>query len=176
MGALPWPLTDDSTVRHLVLNKDMRPELRPSNLVSGYLINLIHLSWDRVPSNRPSFETIARELKKHCQRASGAMFAPPPPQEETKAHIFRAPAGADVPIIACKGATFPPTEKSDRNMDMVPAWRCITSHPDFKNVDMDELCSEFTDKARYDGTKVVLDPQGITSILDKLSTRLNSSP
>jgi hypothetical protein len=99
MGALPWPLTDDSTVCHLVLSeypllhysdfpcvflaaivtlilspdKNMRPKLPPSNLVSGHLINLIRLSWDRVPSKRPSFEKMARELKK--QRAGGATSA-----------------------------------------------------------------------------------------------------
>jgi hypothetical protein len=93
MGALPWPLTEDSTVRHLVLSeypllhystfsdsyggwhsflgvspdKNMRPELPPSNLVGGHLINIICLSWDRVPSKRPSFDEIVRGLKK--QRA-----------------------------------------------------------------------------------------------------------
>jgi Transcription factor PAP1 len=46
----------------------------------------------------------------------------------------------------------------------------------FKNIDMNELCSEFADKARCDGTKVVLDPQGVSSILEKFTPRLNSSP
>jgi len=54
----------------------MRPELPPSNLVSGHLINLIRLSWDRVPSKRPSFEIIARELKK--QRTGGAPIVSTP--------------------------------------------------------------------------------------------------
>jgi len=67
MGALPWPLTDDNTVRHLVLNKNMRPKLPPLNLVGDHLMNVICLSWDRVPSKRPSFEYIVRELQK--QRA-----------------------------------------------------------------------------------------------------------
>jgi AP-1-like factor len=46
----------------------------------------------------------------------------------------------------------------------------------FKNIDINELCSEFTDKARCDGTKVVLDPEGVNSILEKLTTRLKPSP
>jgi len=118
------------------------------------------------------------QMEQHIQAEGSSMFAPPPPQEETKAHIFRAPADADGPMIACKGATFPPTEKSDRNIDVLTAWRSITSHPHFQagNVDINELCSEFSDKARCDGTKVVLNPQGVTSILEKLSTRLTSSP
>jgi hypothetical protein len=45
----------------------MRPELPPSNLVGGHLTNVIRLSWDRVPSKRPSFEKIVGDLKK--QRA-----------------------------------------------------------------------------------------------------------
>ena len=49
-------------------------------------------------------------------------------------------------------------------------------HVLLKNVDVNELCSEFTDKARCDGSKVVLNPQGVNSILEKLTTRLTSSP
>ncbi|KAH9014502.1 hypothetical protein EDB85DRAFT_1876352 [Lactarius pseudohatsudake] len=67
MGALPWPLMDDDAVRRFVLNDNMRPSLPPSSLIPGQLMNTIRSSWDRVPSNRPSFEKIARELKK--QRA-----------------------------------------------------------------------------------------------------------
>ncbi|KAF8268212.1 kinase-like domain-containing protein, partial [Lactarius quietus] len=63
MGALPWPLMDDNAVRHFVLNKDGRPSLSPSNLVSGHLMDVIRASWDRVPSKRPPFEKIARDLK-----------------------------------------------------------------------------------------------------------------
>ena len=41
----------------------MRPSLPPSSLANDQLMNVIRASWDRVPSNRPSFEQIARELK-----------------------------------------------------------------------------------------------------------------
>jgi len=44
-----------------------------------------------------------------------------------------------------------------------------------QNIDINELCSEFTDKARCDGTKVVLDPQGVSLIMEKLTTRLKAS-
>ena len=46
----------------------MRPSISPSDLVSDRLMNVIRVSWDRVPSNRPSFEHIVRELNK--QRAA----------------------------------------------------------------------------------------------------------
>jgi len=80
-------------------------------------------------------------------------------------------------MIMCKDATFPMTEKSDKNVEVLTAWRSITSHPHFKasNIEINELCSDFTDKARCDGTKVVLDPQGVNSILEKLTARLTSS-
>jgi len=65
---------------------------------------------------------------------------------------------------------------SDLNVEVLTTWRIITSHPDFKlsNIDINELCSEFTDKARSDGKKVVLDPQGVSSIMETL-TRLRAS-
>jgi abelson tyrosine-protein kinase 1/abelson tyrosine-protein kinase 2 len=42
----------------------MRPSLPPSSLSSGPLMNIIRSSWDPLPSNRPPFEQIAREIKK----------------------------------------------------------------------------------------------------------------
>ena len=40
-----------------------------------------------------------------------------------------------------------------------------------QNVDINELCSEFTKKARCDGTKVVLEPEGVNDILETLSVK-----
>ena len=40
-----------------------------------------------------------------------------------------------------------------------------------QNVDINELCSEFTKKARCDGTKVVLEPEGVHAIMETLGTR-----
>ena len=36
---------------------------------------------------------------------------------------------------------------------------------------MNELCAEFTAKAKCDGTKVVLEPQGVSHILETLSRK-----
>jgi len=63
-GTLPWPLMDDDAVRHFVLTENMRPSLPPSYLTSGPLMDVIRSSWDYLPSNRPSFEQIARDIKK----------------------------------------------------------------------------------------------------------------
>jgi AP-1-like factor len=136
------------------------------------------------------------EMEQQIQAEGSSVFAPPPPQEKDPRNpLFRVPSGADGPMIMCKDATFPMTEKSDNNIEVLTAWRSITSHPHFKasvssppsstwsihsafnvlkNIDINELCSDFTDKARCDGTKVVLDPQGVSSILEKLTAKLTS--
>lgn len=36
------------------------------------------------------------------------------------------------PIVMCKGSSFPKTEKSDKNVEVLAAWRSITSNPQFK--------------------------------------------
>jgi AP-1-like factor len=66
--------------------------------------------------------------------------------------------------ITCAGSVFPQTEKSPMNIEVLAAWRDITSDPKFKDVDINELCAEFTNKAKCDGTKVVLDRQGVEEI------------
>ncbi|KAI0638850.1 hypothetical protein C8Q77DRAFT_1043639 [Trametes polyzona] len=75
------------------------------------------------------------------------------------------------PFVTCKGSSFPRTEKSDKNVEVLTAWRSITSNPQFKDVDINELCSEFTSKARCDGTKVVLEPEGVHHIIETLAAR-----
>ena len=92
-------------------------------------------------------------------------------------------------MVMCKGSSFPKTEKNDRNIEVLTAWRSIMQNPQFKvcrssrcapdvrtdgtqqNVDINELCSEFTKKARCDGTKVVLEPEGVNDILESLSVK-----
>ncbi|KAI0063146.1 hypothetical protein BV25DRAFT_1837876 [Artomyces pyxidatus] len=114
------------------------------------------------------------EFEHHVQAAGSSMFAPPPPAQDADMppSVFKTVSGENGPMIMCKGATFPSTEKSDKNVEVLSAWRSITSHPQFKasNIDINELCAEFTDKARCDGTKVVLDAQGVDYILQKLTS------
>ena len=75
------------------------------------------------------------QMEQRIQSEGNSIFAPPPPQpqeKEERSQIFRAPAGVDGPVIMCKDATFPRTEKSDENIEVLTAWRNITSHPHFK--------------------------------------------
>lgn len=75
------------------------------------------------------------QMEQQIQEEGSSIFAPPPPQpqeNDDRSQVFRAPAGADGPMIMCKDATFPMTEKSENNIEVLTAWRNITSHPHFK--------------------------------------------
>jgi len=39
------------------------------------------------------------------------------------------------------------------------------------NIDINNLCSEFTSKAKCDGTKVVVEPEEMDNIIESLSNR-----
>ncbi|KAK7688103.1 hypothetical protein QCA50_008473 [Cerrena zonata] len=94
--------------------------------------------------------------------------SPPPPPA-----LLRKACDSDSgnAMIMCQGSSFPKTEKSDKNIEVLTAWRSITSNPHFKDVDINDLCTEFTAKARCDGTKVVLEPEGVTHIIETLSAK-----
>ena len=120
--------------------------------------------------------------------------APPPPPALLRKTCDSDSGGA---MIMCQGSSFPKTEKSDKNIEVLTAWRSITSNPHFKvsafshlcrkpwtvcllrtfssffsqDVDINDLCTEFTAKARCDGTKVVLEPEGVTHIIETLSAK-----
>lgn len=93
-------------------------------------------------------------------------------------------------MIMCQGSSIPKTNASEQNVEMLSAWRSITTNPRFKvrylsirgitylyscsltyqDADINDLCTEFSRKARCDGTKVVLEPQGVHHILESLSS------
>lgn len=74
-------------------------------------------------------------------------------------------------MVSCEGSRFPKTKESPANIDVLKAWRTITSHPQFKDADVNHLCTEFTKKARCDGTKVVLEPEGVHHILETFKAK-----
>lgn len=100
-GALPWPLMDDDAVRHFVLIENMRPPLPPSSFSSGPLMTIIRSSWDFIPSHRPSFEKITRDIKKlRAERLStfpsGDSPKPAPLIDQWGAHPYRAHHSPDI--------------------------------------------------------------------------------
>ncbi|KAK1229566.1 DNA-binding transcription factor yap1 [Marasmius sp. AFHP31] len=66
---------------------------------------------------------------------------------------------------------LPITEKSDTNIEVLTAWRSITTDPNFRDTDITKLCSEFSSKARCDGSKVVIEPAGVQHIRESLSRK-----
>ncbi|KAI9566992.1 hypothetical protein HD554DRAFT_2111829 [Boletus coccyginus] len=70
-------------------------------------------------------------------------------------------------MISCHGSNFPRTKESPENIEVLKAWRCITQNPHFKDADLNELCTEFTKKARCDGTKVVLEPESVQQLFEQ---------
>ncbi|KAJ6498001.1 hypothetical protein C8R47DRAFT_315670 [Mycena vitilis] len=75
--------------------------------------------------------------------------------------------------VMCEGSAFPQTQQSEKNMEILTAWRTVTSDPAFKDSDLSGLCAEFSAKARCDGTKVVLEPQGVRNIIESLGQKHN---
>ncbi|KIJ59812.1 hypothetical protein HYDPIDRAFT_161884 [Hydnomerulius pinastri MD-312] len=107
------------------------------------------------------------DIAKHIVASGESPFTSPPSNPALhKATDFDAGN-----IIACKGANFPKTQESPQNIEVLKAWRTITSNPHFKDADINELCTEFTKKARCDGTKVVLEPEGVHHIIETFKSK-----
>ncbi|EKM52507.1 uncharacterized protein PHACADRAFT_211755 [Phanerochaete carnosa HHB-10118-sp] len=54
-GEVPWPNANDSSIRHFILNQNLRPELPPLRSWSNQLTDIIHQCWAFEPSDRPCF-------------------------------------------------------------------------------------------------------------------------
>ena len=50
------------------------------------------------------------------------------------APFLRKATGEDggTPFVMCKGSSFPKTQKSDKNIEVLKAWRTITNSPLYK--------------------------------------------
>jgi len=116
----------------------------------------IHHSADTCPKTRS-------ELKQRIEMDGASPFAPPTLRKNTDQILGT--------MIECAGSSFPKTKKSDENIEVLAAWRSIISDPQFKDIDVNELCQEFTNKARCDGTMVVLEPSGVHQIFESLSKK-----
>lgn len=69
------------------------------------------------------------------------------------------------------GPDLPRIEKSDSHMDASSAWKSVSAHPQFQDCDISGLCQEFAAKARCDGTRAVLDRDGIQELVDSIPSR-----
>ncbi|KAJ7102508.1 hypothetical protein B0H15DRAFT_919654 [Mycena belliarum] len=106
-----------------------------------------------------------KELASHIKDAGSSAFAPPEPSTLRKEHTMFGSS------VMCEGSAFPQTQQSEKNLEILTAWRTVTSNPEFRDSDLADLCSEFSAKARCDGSKVVLEPQGVRNIIDSLAMK-----
>ncbi|KAF9524651.1 hypothetical protein CPB83DRAFT_838757 [Crepidotus variabilis] len=100
------------------------------------------------------------EVAERIEAEGDSVFAPP---------IHKSNDNVLGTMIKCTGSKFPKTVKSDQNIEVLAAWRSIRADPKYKDVDINDLCHQFTNKARCDGTKVVLEPVGVSQILDSIA-------
>ncbi|TRM62927.1 hypothetical protein BD626DRAFT_43238 [Schizophyllum amplum] len=145
-----------------------------------------HIPGNECPRTKAEFQKHSEELGESAftSPSPSSAFTSPPPTSAAEDAALASGEACSTPMgvvnnlrkgmdgtIMCKGTQFPKTEKSDKNIEVLKAWRTITNSPLYKDVDINELCSEFTSKARCDGTKVVLEPSGVNKILEGLKTK-----
>ncbi|KAG1908607.1 uncharacterized protein F5891DRAFT_994144 [Suillus fuscotomentosus] len=118
----------------------------------------------------PRGPIVSREdVAKHIAASGDSPFTSPPFSQPAVRKTSDFSQGGS--MIACEGSQFPKTKENPANIDVLKAWRTITSHPQFKDADINHLCTEFTKKARCDGTKVVLEPEGVHHILETFKAK-----
>jgi AP-1-like factor len=120
---------------------------------------------DQHPMNGQKCPNTRDELVSYLSSDELSPFAPSPNLTLKKTE------GQTGPMIMCQGSTFPKTPLSDKNVPLMDVWRDITGNPKFKDVDINQLCEEFSCKAKCDGTKVVLEPDVVDSIMVSLNQR-----
>ncbi|KAJ7139494.1 hypothetical protein C8R44DRAFT_606621 [Mycena epipterygia] len=123
--------------------------------------------FDPPESSKDTCPKTDAEFRTHIKSQGPSPFAPEVSQlsvRKTNDSIFG-------PTVMCEGSAFPQTQQSEKNMEILTAWRTVTSNPKFRDTDIADLCSEFSSKARCDGTKVVLEPQGVRNIIDSLGMK-----
>ncbi|KAE9409416.1 hypothetical protein BT96DRAFT_593157 [Gymnopus androsaceus JB14] len=117
------------------------------------------------------------DLHKHIESAGPSAFVDPVTNSNFLQTISCGLPSSEkppsfIPGVACDGkTTFPSVEKSDKNVPVLDAWRNITRDPQYKECDIANLCSEFASKARCDGSKVVLEPSGVSSLMETLASK-----
>jgi AP-1-like factor len=109
------------------------------------------------------------DVAKHIAASGDSPFTSPPFTQSVVRKTSDFSQGGN--MISCEGSQFPKTKESPANIEVLKAWRTITSHPQFKDADVNHLCTEFTKKARCDGTKVVLEPEGVHHILETFKAK-----
>ncbi|KAL5534722.1 hypothetical protein ACEPAG_1186 [Sanghuangporus baumii] len=111
-----------------------------------------------------------QDIAQAVAQDAGSVFAPP--NNSKSASTPRSEDSGDGDSCdefpPCKGLQLPKTQKSDKNVEVMNAWRKIRQDPKFQDADINQLCSEFASKARCDGCHVVIEPTAMQEILESV--------
>ncbi|CAA7264676.1 unnamed protein product [Cyclocybe aegerita] len=151
------PVTHHTTPSSLLHSSSASSTSSPSALGSSDPLNKGAHGEGKCPKTKA-------ECEKHIAAEGESPFAP-------TNNVRKSSDGASGSIVACSGSSFPKTTKSDRNIEVLNVGSSTYPSLSCQDADINELCSEFTSKARCDGTKVVLEPEGVNSILEALSKK-----
>jgi AP-1-like factor len=66
------------------------------------------------------------EMRSHLSKSDPSPFAPEP------APLVRKADSVFGPTVMCEGSAFPQTEQSEKNLEILTAWRTVTSNPEFR--------------------------------------------
>lgn len=93
------------------------------------------------PQSTPSYQPTSEPVGDSCTRLTAdSLMASVDKTSSQSEETVVGPNGGFVKkmsdgtgsIVMCKGSSFPKTEKSERNIEVLTAWRTITSNPQFK--------------------------------------------
>ena len=112
-------------------------------------------------------------IKNFIARDGGSIFAPSKNPTTSSTPLSEESGDADScdEFPPCKGLVLPKTQKSEKNVEVMTAWRNIRTDPKFQDADINQLCSEFASKARCDGCHVVIEPEGMQEILESVQNQ-----
>ncbi|KAL5535060.1 YAP1 [Sanghuangporus sanghuang] len=111
-----------------------------------------------------------QDIAQAIAQDAGSVFAPPNNSKSSstpRSEDSRDGESCDE-FPPCKGLQLPKTQRSDKNVEVMNAWRKIRQDPKFQDADINQLCSEFASKARCDGCHVVIEPTGMQEILESV--------
>ncbi|KAF9242361.1 hypothetical protein BU15DRAFT_86923 [Melanogaster broomeanus] len=200
-SSLDFSALVDSTSMSPVVHGNGGKSVSPQDSVSSNSTNSISSPSSASTSNGQSpfsWSTISRpdesppSASESPSSATPHGFPKPLTREDVADHIARLGQSPFTNPSNSTARISPKTNESPDNVEVLKAWRSITQHPHFKvclscasccrvsgssngwikqDADVNELCTEFAKKARCDGTKVVLEPEGVHYLIESFKSK-----
>jgi AP-1-like factor len=92
-----------------------------------------HKDGDNCPKTKEQLsETISKAGLSSFVVDSPGNSTSPTQCEQGSIPFLKKSSNKDAPMVMCRGSSFPKTEQNDKNIEVLSAWRTITSNPQFK--------------------------------------------